>query len=72
MFKSYLKEFPKNFTLALPIMIGQIGHVLVGLADNVMIGQLGAAPLAAVSLGNTLVFFALFIGFLLRFSSILY
>jgi MATE family multidrug resistance protein len=62
MFKSYLKEFPKNFTLALPIMIGQIGHVLVGLADNVMIGQLGAAPLAAVSLGNTLVFFALFIG----------
>jgi MATE family multidrug resistance protein len=62
MFKSYLKEFPKNFTLALPIMIGQIGHVLVGLADNIMIGQLGAAPLAAVSLGNTLVFFALFIG----------
>lgn len=62
MLKAYLTEFPKNFTLALPIMIGQIGHVLVGLADNIMIGQLGAAPLAAVSLGNTLVFFALFIG----------
>jgi MATE family multidrug resistance protein len=62
MLKAYISEFPKNFNLALPIMIGQIGHVLVGLADNVMIGQLGAAPLAAVSLGNTLVFFALFIG----------
>lgn len=62
MLKAYITEFPKNFTLALPIMIGQIGHVLVGLADNIMIGQLGAAPLAAVSLGNTLVFFALFIG----------
>lgn len=62
MLKAYFSEFPKNFTLALPIMIGQIGHVLVGLADNIMVGQLGAAPLAAVSLGNTLVFFALFIG----------
>jgi MATE family multidrug resistance protein len=62
MLKAYITEFPKNFTLAFPIMIGQIGHVLVGLADNIMIGQLGAAPLAAVSLGNTLVFFALFIG----------
>jgi len=43
-------------------MLGQLGHVLVGLADNIMIGRLGAAPLASVSLGNTLIFFALFIG----------
>lgn len=62
MLKIYFSEFPKNFRLAFPIMIGQLGHVLVGLADNIMIGQLGAEPLAAVSLGNTLIFFALFIG----------
>ncbi|NBC58277.1 MAG: MATE family efflux transporter [Bacteroidetes bacterium] len=62
MFKAYLREFPKNFSLAVPIMLGQLGHVLVGLVDNIMIGRLGAEPLAAVSLGNTLVFFALFIG----------
>ena len=62
MLKIYFKEFPKNFKLAFPIMLGQLGHVLVGLADNIMVGQLGAVPLAAVSLGNTLVFFALFIG----------
>lgn len=62
MFKAYLSEFPKNFSLAIPIMLGQLGHVLVGLVDNIMIGHLGAEPLAAVSLGNTLVFFALFIG----------
>ena len=43
-------------------MMGQLGHVLVGLADNIMVGQLGAAPLAAVSLGNSLVFIALSIG----------
>ncbi len=43
-------------------MMGQLGHVLVGLADNLMIGQLGAAQLAAVSLGNSLVFIALSLG----------
>ena len=43
-------------------MLGQLGHVLVGLADNIMVGQLGAAPLAAVSLGNSLVFIALSLG----------
>ena len=62
MLKNYITEFPKNIKLAFPIMLGQLGHVVVGLADNIMIGQLGAVPLAAVSLGNTLVFFGLFIG----------
>jgi MATE family multidrug resistance protein len=59
---TYTKEFPKNFSLAFPIMMGQLGHVLVGFVDNLMIGNLGAAPLAAVSLGNTLIFLALFLG----------
>jgi len=43
-------------------MLGQLGHVMVGLADNIMVGQLGAAPLAAVSLGNSIVFVALSLG----------
>ncbi|MBU2527223.1 MAG: MATE family efflux transporter [Bacteroidetes bacterium] len=43
-------------------MIGQLGHVLVGFVDNVMVGQLGATPLAAVSLGNSLIFIALSLG----------
>jgi MATE family multidrug resistance protein len=43
-------------------MLGQLGHVLVGLADNLMVGQLGAAPLAAVSLANSIVFIALSLG----------
>jgi len=43
-------------------MIGHLGHVLVGLADNVMVGRLGAAPLAAVSLGNSFVFIAFSLG----------
>ncbi len=43
-------------------MLGQLGHVLVGLADNIMVGQLGAAPLAAVSLANGIIFIALSLG----------
>ena len=59
---SYTREFRKNLSIAYPVLLGQLGHVLVGLADNVMVGQLGAAPLAAVSLGNSLVFIALSLG----------
>ncbi|MDT0646813.1 MATE family efflux transporter [Zunongwangia sp. F260] len=58
----YTKEFSKNLQIAFPVMLGQLGHVMVGLVDNLMIGQLGPAPLAAVSLGNSLVFIALSLG----------
>ncbi|WP_051907869.1 MATE family efflux transporter [Flavimarina sp. Hel_I_48] len=60
--KNYTKEFNTNLKLAFPIMLGQLGHILVALADNLMVGRLGAAPLAAVSLGNSLVFIALSLG----------
>lgn len=43
-------------------MLGQLGHVLVGFADSVMVGELGPAPLAAVSLANSLAFIAFSIG----------
>lgn len=58
----YTSEFKTNLNLAFPVMLGQLGQVIVGLADNIMVGQLGAAELAAVSLGNSLVFIALSIG----------
>jgi len=60
--RQYTSEFKTNLTLAYPIMLGQLGHVLVGLADNIMVGNLGAAPLAAVSLANSIVFIALSLG----------
>jgi MATE family multidrug resistance protein len=60
--KDYTKEFPKNLHIAVPLMVGQIAHLLVALADNIMVGKLGAAQLAAVSLGNTLIFIALSVG----------
>lgn len=59
---AYTKEFKKNLNIAYPVMLGQLGHVMVGLVDNLMIGRLGAAPLAAVSLGNAMVFIAMSLG----------
>jgi len=61
-FSQYTSEFKKNLQLAYPVMLGQLGHVFVGFADNIMVGELGAAPLAAVSLANSLVFIAFSIG----------
>jgi MATE family multidrug resistance protein len=43
-------------------MMGSVGHLLVGLADDIMVGRLGPVALAATSLGNSLVFIALAIG----------
>jgi len=43
-------------------MLGSLGHLLVGLIDDIMVGRLGPIELAATSLGNSLVFIALSIG----------
>lgn len=43
-------------------MMGSLGHLLVGLIDDIMVGRLGPIELAATSLGNSLVFIALSIG----------
>ncbi len=59
---TYTKEFRTNLIIAFPVMLGQLGHVLVGFVDNIMVGELGAAALAAISLGNSLVFIALSLG----------
>ena len=40
-FKAYTKEFSYNLKLAYPVIIGMIGHTLVGFVDNAMVGQLG-------------------------------
>lgn len=39
-----------------------LGHTFVAFADNVMVGQLGTAELAAVSLGNSLVLMFMYVG----------
>lgn len=62
MLKTYTKEFNYNLKLATPVMLGMLGHTFVSLVDNIMVGQLGTAELAAVSLGNSFIFIAMSIG----------
>ena len=62
MFNNYTKEFKYNIKLSVPVIMGLLGHTLVQLADNIMVGQLGTAELAAVSLGNSFVFIAMSLG----------
>jgi len=60
--KDYTKEFKYNWQLAAPVMLGMLGHTFVSFIDNIMVGQLGTAELAAVSLGNSFMFVAMSIG----------
>ncbi|NAS11295.1 MATE family efflux transporter [Flavobacteriaceae bacterium R33] len=62
MFQQYTKEFRYNITLAVPVIMGMLGHTFVAFADNIMVGQLGTAELAAVSLGNSFIFIAMSLG----------
>ncbi|MGQ1785110.1 MULTISPECIES: MATE family efflux transporter [unclassified Saccharicrinis] len=62
MFKYCKKSFYQDFTphympnikLALPVVLSQAGQMVVGLADTIMVGQLGATELAAVSFANSI------------------
>ena len=62
MLQNYTKEFRYNIKLSVPVILGMLGHTFVQLADNIMVGQLGTAELAAVSLGNSFVFIAMSLG----------
>jgi multidrug resistance protein, MATE family len=46
--QQYTREFKKNWYLAAPVILGMLGHTFVGFVDNIMVGQLGTAELAAV------------------------
>lgn len=60
--KQYTKEFAYNIKLAYPVILGMLGHTLIGIVDNYMIGNLGSTELAAVSLGNSFIFLAMAVG----------
>jgi multidrug resistance protein, MATE family len=61
MWGAYKEHFAKTWKLAYPICLSQLGHVMVGIADSVMVGNyggegsvLGALSLAGASLANSL------------------
>jgi multidrug resistance protein, MATE family len=61
-------HFKANFYLAYPVVLSQLGHILVSVADSIMVGRLGTVPLAAASLGNSIFTIVLVFGLGLSYS----
>jgi len=48
---TYRAQYGVSIKLAYPVMVGQLGQILVSVADSIMVGKfLGTIPLAAISL----------------------
>lgn len=66
----YLQEVRPTLALALPIIVGQVSMMLMGVTDSVMIGHAGTVPLAASAFGGNVfnIFYVLGIGLMLPVS----
>lgn len=60
--QALLTEGRTTLQLAFPLVAGQLGQMLVGLSDTLMIGQLGVVPLAAATFANTILYLPLMFG----------
>lgn len=50
-----LKEhLRKNVVLAYPVVIGQLGHITVNVADSMMVGRVGIVPLAGATFAGAI------------------
>ena len=58
----YKKEFKATLKLCLPIIVAQVGSVLMGVSNSLMIGKLGSAELAASGVTNSIYILFLVLG----------
>ncbi|MFC4993847.1 MATE family efflux transporter [Rubritalea tangerina] len=49
-----VREIKSIITLAIPLVIGQLGQMLLGVFDTIMVGEVGVLDLAALSFANSL------------------
>jgi MATE family multidrug resistance protein len=62
-YEKYKPFYKDNLRLALPIVVSQLGHTLVNMADSIIVGHFaGTSQLAAVSLVNSIFMLILVIG----------
>lgn len=52
MTKSYSTHFRETLSLSFPVIIGQLGTILMGVLDSVMVGQVSYVHLSASTLAN--------------------
>jgi MATE family multidrug resistance protein len=63
LYQKYKFHYRDNLTLAIPVVISQLGHTLVQTSDSVIVGHFaGTVSLAAVSLANSIFVILLVIG----------
>jgi MATE family multidrug resistance protein len=64
---SLLREIRPTLSLAIPIIVGQVSQMLIGITDSAMIGRVGTTSLAAAAFtgGVFSLFFVVCIGLLL-------
>ena len=60
--KAYKESYRKTFLLSYPVIIGQLGHIMVGVVDTAMVGRVGTVEQAAVALSNSLYLLVLVFG----------
>jgi MATE family multidrug resistance protein len=58
----FLTESRKTLKLAVPIIIGNVGHTIITLTDNIMVGRLGANSLGAAGFSGSLFYVFLLFG----------
>ena len=63
-----MSELKGTLRLAFPLILGQLSHIALAIIDNLMVGKLGAAPLAAVSLSNSIFIIPLLFGLGIAFA----
>ncbi len=63
MLPAIFHENRKTLALAAPIIAGQVGQMLMGWADTLMVGRVGVTALAACAFANTVLAVALVFGF---------
>ncbi|MFC1744240.1 MATE family efflux transporter [Candidatus Riflebacteria bacterium] len=57
------RELKALYRLALPVIVGQLGHKMMGIVDSLMVGRLGATSLAAAGLANSIFALAMLVGY---------
>lgn len=51
--KNYKENLIKTLVLAFPVMLGQFGHIMVGVVDTAMVGLIGTNQQAAIALASS-------------------
>jgi MATE family multidrug resistance protein len=61
--RSTLRELGPTLRLAAPITAGQVGQMLLGVADTIMVGHVGTLALAACAFANNIIIVVAITGF---------